>query len=56
MTLDQWLTEAKADAERRGIDGLPALLETLANATASLRAADWNDVADGPSPVDEEGA
>ncbi|MDP1571119.1 MAG: hypothetical protein Q8L86_14080 [Vicinamibacterales bacterium] len=56
MTLDQWLADAKADAERRGVEGLPALLETLAAATAALRAADWNDVADGPSPVDEESA
>ncbi len=52
MTLERWLEWASADAEQRGLDGLPALLESLGNATASLRAADWNDEADGPSPGD----
>lgn len=54
MTLERWLEWAAEDAERRGIDGLPALLEALGRATASLRAADWNDDADGPSPDGEE--
>jgi len=40
MTVDDWLQAAIADAERRGLKPLPALLETLARSTAALRAAD----------------
>jgi hypothetical protein len=56
VTLDHWLAAATEDAERRGIEELPALLEALAAATAALRAADWNDQADGPSPAEEAGS
>ena len=48
MTIDAWLTAATADAERRGLPELKPLLETLARATRSLRAADFNDRADQP--------
>lgn len=53
MTLERWLEAATADAERRGLTSLAPLLEALGKATAALRAADWNDPADGPSPVEE---
>lgn len=46
MTIDAWLHAAVADAERRGLPGLKAILETLARATRALRAADFNDRAD----------
>jgi hypothetical protein len=45
MTVAEWLTMAKADAERRGGPELVAALEGLAKATEALRAADWNDSA-----------
>jgi hypothetical protein len=39
MTIEAWLAAAIADAERRGLPELKALLETLAQATRALRAA-----------------
>jgi hypothetical protein len=39
-TLNGWLRSAVDDAERRGLPELKLLLETLARATAGLRAAD----------------
>jgi hypothetical protein len=42
MTIKTWLEVATQDAERRGLPALKPLLETLARATATLRAADWN--------------
>ncbi len=42
-SVDRWLRAAVADAERRGLPELTPLLEGLAQATAALRAADWND-------------
>lgn len=47
MTVAQWLALAKADAEQRSLPDLVPALEGLAKATAQLRAADWNDAADG---------
>jgi hypothetical protein len=44
-----WLQNAVADAERRGLPDLRPLLENLAQATAFLRSADWNDDASGGS-------
>jgi hypothetical protein len=41
VTLDDWLEAAKADAERRGLTELKALLESLAAATRALRDADF---------------
>jgi hypothetical protein len=41
-----WLDAALADAERRGLRDLKPLLDSLAAATAVLRAADWNDDAE----------
>ncbi len=43
MTIDAWLEGAMADAERRGLPGLKALLQTLARATRALRDADFGD-------------
>ena len=43
MTIDAWLTAALADAERRGLPDLRRALENLAQATAALRKADFND-------------
>jgi hypothetical protein len=42
MTIDAWLQAAVADAERGGLPELKPILETLAKATAALRAADFN--------------
>ena len=47
MTIDAWLQAAIADAERRGLAELKPILETLARATTALRAADFNDHAQG---------
>jgi hypothetical protein len=43
MTIDAWLQASLADAEKRGLPELKPILETLARATAALRAADFND-------------
>jgi hypothetical protein len=50
MTIDEWLKAAIADAERRGLPALKPVLETLAGATKALRAADFNEHADGRKP------
>ena len=47
MTIEQWLEDGKSDAYRRKLPELADLLEGLARATAALRAADWNDHAEG---------
>ena len=39
VTVEAWLAAAIADAERRGLPDLKALLEALAQATRALRAA-----------------
>ena len=39
MNVETWLVAAIADAERRGLPELKALLESLAQATRALRAA-----------------
>jgi hypothetical protein len=49
MTIDTWLQNAIADAERRGLPELKPILETLAKATRALRAADFN-VSASPEP------
>jgi hypothetical protein len=51
MTIDAWLQAATADADRRGLPELKPLLETLARATTTLRAADFNGHAGGQSSV-----
>jgi hypothetical protein len=56
MTIAEWLDMARADALRRGLPDLVPALEGLAKATETLRAADWNDDADGDTPVDPEAA
>lgn len=48
MTLDEWLAQAQADVTRRGLPALAPILEGLAVATTTLRAADWNEAADEP--------
>ena len=54
MTIDAWLESAIADAERRGLPELTPLLEALAQATRTLRDADFNQsaAADLPSVAD----
>ena len=47
MTIDHWLEAAQADADRRGLAALKPLLEALARMTKALRAADFNERADG---------
>jgi hypothetical protein len=58
MTIEQWLEDGKSDAYRRKLPELADLLEGLARATVSLRAADWNDDAgaDNEAEADEESA
>jgi hypothetical protein len=55
MNIDAWLQAAVADAERRGLAELKPILETLARATATLRAADFNEHAQGGSPQSPAG-
>ena len=43
MTTAEWLAQAKADAEKRGLPELIPMLDGLAKASEQLRAADWND-------------
>jgi hypothetical protein len=43
MTVETWLELAIADAERRGLPELKALLETLAQATRALRSANFSE-------------
>jgi hypothetical protein len=43
MTIQEWLQNAIADAERRGLPQLKPLLESLAKSTAALRDADKDD-------------
>jgi len=43
MTVADWLAEAKADAQKRGLPELIPMLEGLAQASERLRKADWND-------------
>jgi hypothetical protein len=40
MTVQAWLEHAVADAEKRGLAGLKAFLESLAPTTEALRKAD----------------
>jgi hypothetical protein len=46
MTIETWLAWALADADKRNLPDLKPLLETLARAIQTLRAADFNDRAD----------
>jgi hypothetical protein len=54
MSVDDWLTWAIADAERRRLPDLKPLLEAFARTLRALRNADFNDRADGrePRPAD----
>ena len=54
MTIAEWLAQAKADAERRGLPELIPLLEGLAQSTERLRAADWNDDPQKDAPRDDQ--
>ncbi len=54
VAVEAWLRAALEDAERRGLPELKPLLEGLAQATITLRAADWNDtVPPAPRPADQ---
>lgn len=48
-SVEQWLKNAIADAERRGLPELKPLLEGLAQATSLLRDAQVGGRADGPA-------
>ena len=52
MTIESWLQDAIADAERRGLPELKPILEALARSTQALRAADFNDDASGQASAD----
>lgn len=52
MTIAEWLAQAKADAEKRGLPELIPMLDGLAQATERLRGADWNDNPDADAPFD----
>lgn len=54
MTIAEWLAQARADAEQRGLPELLPMLEGLAQATERLRAADWNDSADQDPPANDD--
>lgn len=47
MSIEAWLAWALADAERRNLPELRPLLEALARSLHALRAADFNDRANG---------
>lgn len=53
MTIAEWLAQAKADAEKRGLPELIPMLEGLAQSTERLRAADWNDDPQKDAPRDD---
>jgi hypothetical protein len=50
VTIETWLQTAIAEAERRGRPDLKPLLETLAQAMRTLRAADFNEHPAGRQP------
>lgn len=54
MTIAEWLAQAKADAEKRGLPELIPMLDGLAQATERLRAADWNDNPDTQTPTNDD--
>jgi hypothetical protein len=47
MTIDAWLEWTLADADRRKLPELKPILESLARSMQTLRAADFNERADG---------
>jgi hypothetical protein len=47
MTPEDWRESARADAEKRGLPDLQAMLGALAATAAVLREGDWNDDASG---------
>lgn len=53
MEIEDWVKAAIADATRHGLPELEPLLESVARATRTLRAADWNDDASGGSLAGE---
>jgi hypothetical protein len=42
MTIEDWLANACADADRRGLPDLKPLLASLADATRALRNGGWD--------------
>jgi hypothetical protein len=42
MTMEDWLANACADADRRGLPDLKPLLASLADATRELRSGGWD--------------
>jgi predicted O-methyltransferase YrrM len=54
MTIAEWLAQAKADAEKRGMPELIPMLDGLALATERLRGADWNDNPDIVTPTNDD--
>jgi hypothetical protein len=55
MTIDEWLADACADADRRGLADLKPLLASLADATKALRSAGWEDAGRVPENLDASG-
>jgi hypothetical protein len=51
MTIESWVEAAKTDAGQRGLPELKPLLDGLAQATRTLRAADFNCYPIKPSPA-----
>lgn len=49
MTIEDWLAGACADADRRGLEDLKPLLQSLAEATRALRSAGWEDAGEAPA-------
>lgn len=54
MTIETWLADACADAERRGLPELKPLLAALADSTRALRKVDWENAR--PSDVQASNA
>jgi hypothetical protein len=53
-TVESWLADAIADAERRGLAELRPLLETLARSTGALRSVDEELRRAGTRPPDRD--
>jgi hypothetical protein len=55
MTIEDWLADACADADRRGLADLKPLLASLADGTRALRTAGWEEASRAPAERDPGG-
>ena len=54
MTIEAWLEASTADAKKRGLPDVVPLIEALAAAARTVRAADFKDDAARTNPTAEE--